>query len=123
MNSGQNGYYRVLYDEDNWGSMVEELKANHETFSPLVRRKFNDTKTILRATGFLIFTYTIVCLSVWNHSGSYRFTIRCIYTMPCQFDAMPNNHESGVISAERAKLGPDDNGATASRKMASNFEI
>lgn len=36
VNSGQNGYYRVLYDEDNWGYIVEELKANHETFSPLV---------------------------------------------------------------------------------------
>lgn len=36
VNSGQNGYYRVLYDEDNWGYIVEELKANHETFSSLV---------------------------------------------------------------------------------------
>lgn len=36
VNSGQNGYYRVLYDEDNWGYIVEELKANHETFSPMV---------------------------------------------------------------------------------------
>lgn len=39
VNSGQNGYYRVLYDEDNWGYIVEELKANHETFSPMVRTK------------------------------------------------------------------------------------
>lgn len=37
VNSGQNGYYRVLYDEDNWGYIVEELKSNHETFSPMVR--------------------------------------------------------------------------------------
>lgn len=37
VNSGQNGYYRVLYDEDNWGYIVEELKANHETFSPAVK--------------------------------------------------------------------------------------
>lgn len=36
VNSGQNGYYRVLYDEDNWGYIVEELKMNHETFSPAV---------------------------------------------------------------------------------------
>lgn len=37
VNSGQNGYYRVLYDEDNWGYIVEELKSNHETFSPMVK--------------------------------------------------------------------------------------
>lgn len=36
VNSGQTGYYRVLYDEDNWGYIVEELKVNHETFSPMV---------------------------------------------------------------------------------------
>lgn len=36
VNSGQNGYYRVLYDEDNWGYIVEELKLNHESFSPMV---------------------------------------------------------------------------------------
>lgn len=41
VNSGQNGYYRVLYDEDNWGYIVEELKANHETFSPLVYIQLN----------------------------------------------------------------------------------
>lgn len=37
VNAGQNGYYRVLYDEDNWGYIVEELKMNHETFSAAVR--------------------------------------------------------------------------------------
>lgn len=56
VNSGQNGYYRVLYDEDNWGYIVEELKMNHETFSPavslvtkkLLRKKSNPLLSLLQ---------------------------------------------------------------------------
>lgn len=33
VNSGQTGYYRVLYDEQNWEDLVRELKLNHERFS------------------------------------------------------------------------------------------
>lgn len=34
VNSAQNGYYRVLYDEDNWANLIEELKRDNEIFSP-----------------------------------------------------------------------------------------
>lgn len=30
VNAEQNGYYRVLYDEDNWSNLIEELKKNHK---------------------------------------------------------------------------------------------
>ena len=33
INAGQNGYYRVLYDEENWGEIVSQMKVNHEIFS------------------------------------------------------------------------------------------
>lgn len=36
MNAGQMGYYRVLYNEDNWQNIIEELKRDHGTFSALV---------------------------------------------------------------------------------------
>lgn len=36
VNAGQNGYYRVLYDEANWEDLVRELKTNHERFSATV---------------------------------------------------------------------------------------
>ncbi|CAD7077324.1 unnamed protein product [Hermetia illucens] len=34
VNAGQNGYYRVLYNEDNWASLIDELKQDHKTFIP-----------------------------------------------------------------------------------------
>lgn len=33
MNADQNGYFRVLYDEDNWSNLIEEIIKNRETFS------------------------------------------------------------------------------------------
>lgn len=36
VNAGQMGYYRVLYNEDNWQNIIEELKRDHGTFSALV---------------------------------------------------------------------------------------
>lgn len=37
VNAGQMGYYRVLYNEDNWESIAEELKRDHGTFTALVK--------------------------------------------------------------------------------------
>lgn len=37
MNAGQMGYYRVLYNEDNWDSIIAELKRDHGIFSSLDR--------------------------------------------------------------------------------------
>lgn len=36
------GYYRVLYNEDNWQNIIEELKRDHGTFSALVSQKCLD---------------------------------------------------------------------------------
>lgn len=36
VNAGQMGYYRVLYNEDNWQNIIDELKRDHGTFSALV---------------------------------------------------------------------------------------
>lgn len=36
VNAGQMGYYRVLYNEDNWQNLIEELKRDHGTFTALV---------------------------------------------------------------------------------------
>ncbi len=42
VNAEQRGYYRVLYNEDNWQSIIEELKRDHGTFSAVVRpNEFN----------------------------------------------------------------------------------
>lgn len=40
VNAGQMGYYRVLYNEDNWESISEELKRDHGTFTALVNSFF-----------------------------------------------------------------------------------
>lgn len=37
MNAGQTGYYRVLYNEDNWDNIIAELKRDHGIFSSLDR--------------------------------------------------------------------------------------
>lgn len=58
VNSGQNGYYRVLYDEDNWGYIVEELKLNHESFSPMVRYFVNSWCSFLSVCPWPILTYS-----------------------------------------------------------------
>jgi hypothetical protein len=36
MNAGQHGYYRVLYDDQNWEALMEQLKTNHAVFSAKV---------------------------------------------------------------------------------------
>lgn len=36
MNAGQMGYYRVLYNEENWENIIDELKRDHGTFTALV---------------------------------------------------------------------------------------
>ncbi|EDS40362.1 alanyl aminopeptidase [Culex quinquefasciatus] len=33
LNHEQTGYFRVLYDEDNWGKLVEQMLINHHVFS------------------------------------------------------------------------------------------
>ncbi|XP_029723553.2 endoplasmic reticulum aminopeptidase 2 isoform X1 [Aedes albopictus] len=33
LNHDQTGYYRVLYDEDNWSKLVEQLQINHHIFN------------------------------------------------------------------------------------------
>ncbi|XP_055677821.1 endoplasmic reticulum aminopeptidase 2 isoform X2 [Lutzomyia longipalpis] len=33
LNSGQNGYYRVLYTDSNWNNLIDELKKNHRAFT------------------------------------------------------------------------------------------
>lgn len=57
------------------------------------------------------------------HSGSYWLAIGCIYIVSCQFNAMPNNDEFSVISAERAKLGPNDHWFTPFGEVAPNSQI
>jgi hypothetical protein len=36
VNSGQHGYYRVLYDDQNWEALLDQLKQNHAVFSAKV---------------------------------------------------------------------------------------
>lgn len=33
VNAGQNGYFRVLYDEKNWENIVRQLKTQHDKFT------------------------------------------------------------------------------------------
>ncbi|KAL5286445.1 ERAP1 family protein [Megaselia abdita] len=33
INSGQNGYYRVLYDDSNWNNIIDDLRRKHKSFS------------------------------------------------------------------------------------------
>lgn len=33
-NSEQKGYYRVLYDKDNWDELINQLRLDHSVFSP-----------------------------------------------------------------------------------------
>ncbi|XP_059621559.1 leucyl-cystinyl aminopeptidase [Phlebotomus argentipes] len=33
LNTGQNGYYRVLYADQNWNNLIDELKKNHRAFT------------------------------------------------------------------------------------------
>lgn len=33
VNAIQNGYYRVVYNDDNWASLIEELSNNPNRFS------------------------------------------------------------------------------------------
>ena len=38
MNYEQHGYYRVLYDDENWLALIEQMKTNHNVFSAQVRK-------------------------------------------------------------------------------------
>lgn len=38
INSEQNGYFRVLYDQNNWNNLIEQLKINHNVFSAKVNK-------------------------------------------------------------------------------------
>lgn len=113
VNSGQNGYYRVLYDEDNWGYIVEELKMNHETFSPAVSNLLSTSHN----------RYLIRPLHPFNCVGSHWPSIGRIHTVSRQFDALPDNHESSFLFAEGTKLGSNDHRTASPGEMASHFEI
>lgn len=34
LNADQKGYYRVLYDKENWDELIIQLQANHSVFTP-----------------------------------------------------------------------------------------
>lgn len=34
LNAEQKGYYRVLYDNDNWDALIVQLRADHSVFTP-----------------------------------------------------------------------------------------
>ena len=34
LNAGQKGYYRVLYDNNNWDQLIIQLRTNHTVFTP-----------------------------------------------------------------------------------------
>lgn len=58
-----------------------------------------------------------------SNTGSNRFDIRCVYIVPCKFNALSNNDEFGNLFAKRTKLGPNDHWITSFGEMASHIKI
>lgn len=110
INAGQMGYYRVLYNEDNWDSIAEELKRDHGIFTAMVTLKIN-----FCFLGHLI--YSFLC------TGSNWLNIGCIYAVPCKFNAMPNYVKFNFIFTERTKLGSNNDSTAAFGTMAKNIKI
>lgn len=86
VNSGQNGYYRVLYDEDNWGYIVEELKSNHETFSPMVKNIFGALSSLMLNSSNQYLQKIFLIFQIQDRIGliSDAFTLCHANLMPCQ---------------------------------------
>lgn len=36
MNNDQNGYYRVMYNQENWDGLIAQLRADHSVFTKKV---------------------------------------------------------------------------------------
>lgn len=69
INSGQNGYYRVLYDDSNWNNIIDDLRKNHKSFSTKV--------------GFMKM-FDLIYKTILFSTGSHRSFVRCIYSMSRQ---------------------------------------
>ena len=41
INHEQTGYYRVLYNKDNWDGLIEQLHTDHKVFSSKVKHNLN----------------------------------------------------------------------------------
>lgn len=111
--NNQFSHFHSFIRDSNWSPMAEGERWSKWVLSRAVRR----TKL-----GRFSARTESESREIRSH-GSHWTSIRCIHTLSCQFNAMPNHNGTDNLPAQGAELGSNDHRPTAFGEMASHTEI